>query len=151
MNATLHPCLSPVRDSLFREDLRTLLPGAVLARPTEDTVDLHTWVLVAGSLEASVHALSCCQDGTHQAVVEVLLGYAARSAERACDALPDVRDVDVRGGEPRGRTKPDLLHSVERTWFRVAAQLVRPGPADLEELSAAVHQHRIALTALCAA
>ena len=130
----------------LREDLRTLLPVAVLLRPATDTVDLPTWVLVSESLEASAHALSCHHDSGRHDVVAVLIGYAVKTAESACAALP------APSAEPQAPASAEGAGSawlrLERSWLRLAAQLARIGSCDVELLAHTLHEQRCALRAL---
>ena len=148
MTSTLIPSSRPARSDLdLWEGVRILLPGAVLARPDEDSVVLHTWVRIAETLEASAHVLSCYRDGTQHLVLEVLTRVAERTAADACALLPHPdAAAGPSSGAPRPRTA--LMLAVERTWLRLAAQLLRPGAADVLLLTETLHAHRAALVAL---
>lgn len=129
----------------FRLDpaLRSQLPAGVLARPLDDAVPLHVWVLVAETLEASAHALSCVGDGTSGAVVEVLVGFAEGTAGRAEAELL----VHVLAPAAAREQAGSALQVAERTWLRLAAVLLSAPPTDPSLLLTCIRDHRRALAA----
>lgn len=135
-----------IDQSLF-EDVRTLLPSAVLARPASDTVGLHTWVLVSEALEASAHAISFHGSSGQHSVTEVLIGYAIKTAGQACRDLP-ARSHAAPGSDSDTGSAGSAWRHLERSWLRLAAQLARPGNCDMDLLIILVHEHRRALLAL---
>lgn len=136
----------PVAQRIGEPWLRAQLPGAVLARPDDDTVDRAVWWLVAQCLEATAHAVACAQDGTDPSSVAVLATYALDDTSTALAGL-------ARAGRSAGPALRVLPRSVaalplvpvERTWFRLAGLLAGPAPADPPVLAAVLADHRAGL------
>ena len=90
-------------------------------------------------------SVSCHRSGGQHAVTEVLAGYASKTTDLACGALPT--PDETRAGGAATTTSAAWRH-LERTWLRLAGQLSRPGRADVELLRSTLHQQRRALVAL---
>lgn len=121
--------------------VRSQLPAGVLARPLDEAVPLHAWVLVAELLDASAHALACAAEQSPAAILELLVVFAEGTAART--------EAELLVLQPSvAPTLPTTDHRLdaEQTWLRLAAVLLGAPPTDPALLLTCVRDHRKALT-----